>query len=146
MLKVGLINQIARTVIQRTRDIYTEGLQLNEFQPLEWDDFEISGEDHQIVPDGDITLLDRHHLLSWANDFPSEDDDFILSEGDDFLGEGLSDRRHSADNWSVQTARKCAKLSRLRIRSVSVSENYFEVPELQDDSLGDEEEMTPHGA
>ena len=35
LLKVGLINQIARTVIQRTRDIYTEGLQLNEFQPLE---------------------------------------------------------------------------------------------------------------
>ena len=92
----------------------------------------------------DDLLLDRDHLLSWVNEFSSGGEDFILSEGEDFLADDRSSRTGSDDNWSVQTARKCAQLSSNRRRSVSVTENYFEVPDISDALPDVEEELSPY--
>ena len=142
--KVAWVNQIAREIIIKTRNICSEGLQLNEYHSLAWDDFENSNEDYQQMQEENDLLLDRDHLLSWVNEFSSGGEDFILSEGEDFLADDRSSRTGSDDNWSVQTARKCAQLSSNRRRSVSVTENYFEVPDISDALPDVEEELSPY--
>ena len=144
MLKVKLINEVAKTLIQKTREVYSEGLQLDEFASLEWEDFDNSNENPEIQ-DGCMSILDRDHLLSFVNDFNSADEVSILSGGLDFSEEELRERRNSADSWSVDTPRKCARLAAARRRSVSVSENFLEVPDILD-VLPDVEEELPYHA
>ena len=106
---------------------------MNEFQELEWDEFENSdtirtpSEGYVNIEDEDMNILDREHLLSFVNQYRSEEEQYELSEGEDIFNDPLRImlRRHSSDKWSIQTPRKCARLAASRRRSISVSVNFM---------------------
>ena len=106
---------------------------MNEFQELEWDEFENSdtirtpSEGYVNIEDEDMNILDREHLLSFVNEYRSEEEQYVLSEGEDIFNDPLriTLRRHSSDKWSIQTPRKCARLAASRSRSISVSVNFM---------------------
>ena len=122
-------------IIMQTRRQYLEGIQMNEFYPLVWEDFtnkDALTENYEEIQDENMNILDRNHLLTFAHAYTSDEELDMLSEGEDVINNTLEHtlRRNSSDRWSIQTPRKCANLAASRRRSVSVSENCLGEPDI----------------
>ena len=106
--QVKIINDLAVKIVTETRRQYVIGLQMNEFYPLMWEDFEnlseSMSESYEEIQDENMNILDRHHLLSFADAYMTDEDIETLS-GDDIVADTIRSplRRNSSDRWSIQT-------------------------------------------
>ena len=104
--QVKIINDLAVKIVTETRQQYVKGLQMNEFYPLLWEDFEnlseSMSESYEEIQDENMNILDRHHLLSFADAYMTEEDIETLS-GDDIVEDTIRSplRRNSSDRWSI---------------------------------------------
>ena len=150
--KIKLLNKIALEVMKQTRDILSNGVMLTEFsisgvnskesststliplipeeyieegsetQSLNWEDFENSH--------SEVDLVDTEHLISFAENYDGDHSDSgssIFSRSDDDVID--------YDSSTIKTAVQCAELAASRKRSVSVSENFLEMTEVQDSDV-----------